>query len=72
MVDNPDAALIDAWTEWTIDLQAFTGVNLADVDTISIGFGDKNPDVSGQAGGSGVVFFDDIRLYRPPEPAPAQ
>jgi len=68
--DNPDAALIDEWTEWTIDLQEFTGVNLANVNTISIGFGDKN---NIQAGGSGLVFFDDIRLYRPapPEPEPA-
>jgi len=69
--DNPDAALIDEWTEWTIDLQEFAaqGVNLANVNTISIGFGDKN---NLQAGGSGIVFFDDIRLYRPaPEPEPA-
>jgi len=67
--DNPDAALIDEWTEWTIDLQAFTGVNLANVNTIAIGFGDKN---ILKAGGSGLVFFDDIRLYRPaPEPEPA-
>ncbi len=65
--DNPDAALVEEWTQWTIDLQEFAaqGVNLANVNTISIGFGDKNPDVSGQAGGSGMVFFDDIRLYRP-------
>jgi len=37
-------------------------VNLANVNTISIGFGDKN---NLQPGGSGMVFFDDIRLYRP-------
>ena len=69
--DNPDALLVEDWTEWTIDLQEFAvqGVNLANVDTISIGFGDKN---NPQAGGSGLVFFDDIRLYRPPEPEPAQ
>ncbi len=62
--DNPDAALIDEWTQWTIDLQEFAaqGVNLANVNAISIGFGDKN---NLQAGGSGMVFFDDIRLYRP-------
>ncbi len=67
---NPNAAQIDTWTEWTIDLQDFAaqGVNLANVNTIAIGFGDKN---NLQAGGSGMVFFDDIRLYRPaPEPAP--
>jgi len=69
--DNSDAALIEEWTEWTIDLQEFAaqGVNLANVNTISIGFGDKS---SLQAGGSGMVLFDDIRLYRPaPEPEPA-
>ncbi len=68
---NPDAVLIEEWTEWTIDLQEFAaqGVNLANVNTISIGFGDKN---NLQAGGSGMVLFDDIRLYRPaPEPEPA-
>jgi len=69
--DNSDAALIEEWTQWTIDLQEFAaqGVNLANVNTISIGFGDKN---NLQAGGSGMVLFDDIRLYRPaPEPEPA-
>ncbi len=62
--DNPNAAQINTWTEWTIDLQEFAaqGVNLANVNTISIGFGDKN---NLQAGSSGMVFFDDIRLYRP-------
>ena len=65
--DNPNAALIDTWTEWTIDLQEFAaqGVNLSNVNTISIGFGDKN---NLQAGGSGTVLFDDIRLYRPAAP----
>jgi len=62
--DNPNAALIEEWTQWTIDLQEFAaqGVNLANVGTISIGFGDKN---NLQAGGSGMVLFDDIRLYIP-------
>ena len=62
--DNPDAALITRWTEWTIDLQAFTdqGVNLANVNTIGLGLGNKNNPV---AGGSGTMYFDDIRLYPP-------
>jgi hypothetical protein len=61
---NPNAAQIGAWTEWRIDLQEFAaqGVNLANVNTITIGFGDKN---NLRAGGSGMVLFDDIRLYRP-------
>jgi len=61
--DDPFAVQIDVWTQWNIDLQNFAdkGVNLTDVDSIGIGFGDRdNP----QAGGSGLVFFDDIRLYR--------
>jgi len=58
---------IDKWTEWTIDLQAF-GVNLANVNTIALGLGDKN---NPQAGGSGTMYFDDIRLYPPPpKPVP--
>jgi hypothetical protein len=65
-VDNPDpdAAQVLAWTEWTIDLQAFAdqGVDLVNVDTITMGFGNRtNP----SAGGSGMMFFDDIRLYPP-------
>jgi hypothetical protein len=72
--DNPDAVLIDTWTQWTILLQTFAdqGVDLTNIDTLAIGLGDKN---NLQAGGSGKMFFDDIRLYRPepglePEPAP--
>jgi len=62
--ENPNAAQINKWTQWTIDLQAFAdqGVNLANVNTIAIGFGNRN---NPQAGGSGMIYFDDIRLYRP-------
>ena len=62
--DNPDAAQIDEWTQWTIGLQAFAdqGVNLANVNTIDIGLGNKKNPV---AGGSGTMYIDDIRLYRP-------
>jgi hypothetical protein len=64
---NPNAAQIGEWTRWNIDLQIFAnqGVNLANVNTIALGFGNKNPDVSGVAGGSGTMYFDDIRLYAP-------
>ncbi len=62
--DNANAAQIDRWTEWIIDLKAFAdqGVDLANVNTIAIGLGNKN---NPQAGGSGTMYFDDIRLYRP-------
>jgi hypothetical protein len=60
--------LIPNWQEWNVDLQEFAahGVDLANVNAIAIGFGDKN---NLQPGGSGTVYFDDIRLYRPaPKP----
>ena len=67
--NNPDALLIEEWTEWTIDLQVFTdqGVNLANVNSITIGFGEKNGPSSGD---SGHMNFDDIRLYRPTQQEP--
>ena len=63
--DDPAAATIDAWTEWVVPLQAFSdkGINLTDVDSIAIGLGTNSGVPS--AGGSGTMFFDDIRLYRP-------
>ena len=62
--DDPNAALIDAWTEWKIPLQNFTdkGVNLSNVTSIGIGFGTSG---GTQPGGEGTMFIDDIRLYRP-------
>ncbi len=61
--DNPNSVLMRTWTEWTIDLQEFAdqGVNLTDVNSIAIGFGDRN---NPQPGGSGRMYFDDIRLCR--------
>jgi len=63
--DDPDAATIESWTEWVIPLQTFAdrGINLTDVDRIAIGVGTRgNATVPG---GSGTMYFDDIRLYRP-------
>jgi hypothetical protein len=62
--DNPDAALASTWTQWTIDLTRFAdqGVNLANVNSITLGLGNRaNP----TAGGAGMMYFDDIRLYTP-------
>ncbi|MHC4702723.1 MAG: PA14 domain-containing protein [Planctomycetota bacterium] len=63
--DDPAAATIDTWTEWVVPLQAFAdkGIDLTDVDSIAIGLGSGSGVASG--GGSGRMFFDDIRLYRP-------
>ncbi len=50
------------WTQWNIDLTSL-GVNLGNVTTVSIGF-----ERTGATGGSGIVFIDDIRLYKTPPP----
>jgi len=62
--DDPDASLISTWTEWRIDLKEVgdAGVVLTDVSNLAIGFGGADDP---QPGGSGLMFFDDIRLYRP-------
>jgi len=58
--DDPDAAMSTSWKEWNIDLQAFAdqGVNLANVTSITLG-------LSSVTGGTGKMYFDDIRLYAP-------
>lgn len=72
-VPNPDpaAANVTTWTEWGeygqgIALSEFTaktpGLNLANIVEISIGFGTPG---NTQPGGTGLVFFDDIRLHKP-------
>jgi hypothetical protein len=69
VLDDPAAANINTWTEWVIPLQAFAdqGINLTDVDRIAVGLGTKgNMTVPG---GSGKMYFDDIRLNRPREAA---
>jgi len=61
--DNPQAARASGWNQWDILLQDFAdlGVDLTNVNTMSIGFGNKANPVPG---GSGYVLIDDIRLYR--------
>ena len=57
--------MIDAWTEWVVQLQVFSdqGINLTNVDSIAIGLGTKGNMTA--PGGSGTIYIDDIRLYRP-------
>jgi hypothetical protein len=67
--DDPTAAQISTWTEWVIPLSAFAdqGINLTNVDSLALGLGTRGNTTV--AGGSGKMFFDDIRLYRPREAA---
>ena len=61
--EDPAAATIDTWTEWVIRLSDFTdqGIDLTDVDRIAIGLGTRGNMTT--PGGSGKMYFDDIRLY---------
>jgi len=63
--NDANVATIDSWTQWTIPLSVFAdqGINLTNVETIAIGLGTKANTTT--AGGSGWMYFDDIRLYRP-------
>ena len=58
---DDDATQIAGWNEWVIDLTEFAGAGLANVNTVTIGFGTKG---SPAAGGAGTMYFDDIRLTR--------
>ena len=62
---DPAAATITTWTEWVIPLQTLAnqGVTLKNVDRIAIGLGTRGNMTT--PGGSGKMYFDDIRLYRP-------
>ena len=61
-----DNVTIRRWTQWNIDL-ASLGVSMSNVTSLSLGF-----ERTGATGGSGIVFIDDIRLYKtaPPELLP--
>jgi hypothetical protein len=59
--DDASATQLSGWNEWVIDLAAF-GVDLTNVNTITIGVGTRNSPVPD--GGTGILYFDDIRLYR--------
>ncbi|MHC4628129.1 MAG: hypothetical protein ACYTDV_14210 [Planctomycetota bacterium] len=59
--DDASATQLSGWNEWVVDLSA-SGVDLTNVDSITIGIGTKNaPSPSGDAG---TMYFDDIRLVR--------
>ena len=62
--DDPGAATNTAWKQWKISLQGFAdqGINLTNVDKIAVGIGSKG---GVAVGGSGTMYLDDIRLYRP-------
>jgi len=63
--DDPTAAATDTWKQWIIPLSVFAdkGINLSDVDEVAIGLGSQGNLTT--PGGSGKMYFDDIRLCQP-------
>jgi len=64
VVSHSDETVVqsDTWVEWQIALSEFVGVNLAGIETVYVGVGDRaNP----TAGGAGTIFVDDIGYGRP-------
>ena len=61
-VDYPNAGALSSglWTQWNIDLAAL-GTNLSQIDSLKIGV---------DSSGSGLVFVDQISLYRDAPEAP--
>ena len=61
---HPDDAATQGagWNEWVIDLSEFAnqGTDLANIPSITLGFGTRNAPVA--TGGTGTVHFDDIEL----------
>jgi hypothetical protein len=62
--EDPNDVKLAQWTEWNVDLNDanFSGVSLANVDKIHIGFGGV-PIGQSKAGGTGTLYFEDIRLH---------
>jgi len=61
---DPDVALSTEWQAWTIPLSTLTdaGVNLAAVETMHVGLGDRdNP----TGGGAGLIYVDDVGVGAP-------
>jgi hypothetical protein len=64
--DDASAAKVTTWTSWFVALNDgnFAGVNMADVCSFSVGFGnDRVGCVRNAAGGDGNVMFDNIKLW---------
>ncbi len=59
---DADLSVTPAWQAWQIPFSALSGVNLSNVDRMTIGVGSRsNP----TAGGTGLIYIDDIGFGRP-------
>jgi hypothetical protein len=58
---DPAATTLTTWTEWSIPLSSFPGVNPAKVKKMYVGVGDRK---NASPGGTGRVYFDDFRVTK--------
>ncbi len=56
------AVFLAGWNEWAIPYSDLAGVNLGRIEAMTIGVGNRT---SPTAGGSGIVYVDDIGFGRP-------
>ncbi|NLZ04375.1 MAG: discoidin domain-containing protein [Phycisphaerae bacterium] len=59
---DPEALRVAAWQSWTVPYSELAGVNMARVETMYIGVGNR---ATPTAGGSGLLFIDDIGYGAP-------
>ncbi len=60
-VEHPDPAILlsDSWQQWSISLADLSGVNLAEINSMTITIGDDTT----EEGGKGMLYIDDICLH---------
>ncbi|HPC94981.1 MAG TPA: discoidin domain-containing protein [Sedimentisphaerales bacterium] len=56
------AVFLAGWNEWAIPYSALAGVNLSRIEAMTIGVGNRT---SPAAGGTGIVYIDDIGYGKP-------
>jgi len=59
---DADAVLATEWQEWVVPLSEFGGVDLARVETLYVGLGNRT---SPQGSGTGLIYVDDIGVGHP-------
>jgi hypothetical protein len=69
VVSHPDPSITarSGWNEWLIPYTDLAGINLSRVAMMYIGVGDPDNQT---AGGTGLIFIDDIGYGKPATPAP--
>ncbi|MDI9433595.1 MAG: hypothetical protein QM570_17925, partial [Planctomycetota bacterium] len=59
---DAEAIQVAEWQQWRIPLSDFGGVNASRVKAVTIGVGNRT---SPTAGGTGIVYIDDVGFGRP-------